>query len=375
MRPRESYTLFLVVGLALMLAILLTFQIYIFSEPARIQVVEAADRLAAQAAGRTLYLDNCTACHGENGEGKVGPALNSLELLKTTSDDTLFNLTRTGVPGTVMPAWGQAFGGPFTDEQVRQAVAFIRAWEPTAPQLEPESTRPDPVRGATIFATTCFICHGENGQGTARAPRLNDPSRLDDFGEAWYRSTIANGRPAKGMPTWGTVLSPKQINDLVALLMAWRDGQVVEANIPLSKHLARALFALQQFDPLDAEFHLMAALDDAKGKAAEDIRTALDLIRAKDRAAAEARLLAMLPPEDMGKELFGAYCAACHGEDGTGGIGKNLHANAFVQSKSDGDLIAFILAGRPGTAMDGFEGILTPEQLSNVVALIRTWQK
>ncbi|HET7090524.1 MAG TPA: cytochrome c, partial [Anaerolineae bacterium] len=74
------------------------------------------------------------------------------------------------------------------------------------------------------------------------------------------------------------------------------------------------------------------------------------------------------------KELYAAYCASCHAPDGTGGIGKNLRGNTFIQSKSDEELIDFILAGRPGTAMDGFEGILSPEQLINVVALLRTWQ-
>jgi len=375
MRSRETYTPFVAAGLALTLAILATFQVYIWREPARIQAVEAADRLAAETAGHILYLDNCTPCHGENGEGKVGPALNSRELLRLTSDPTLFSLTRTGVPGTLMPAWGQAFGGPFTDEQITQIVAFIRSWEPSAPQIPPVASTPDPVRGATIFANTCFICHGENGQGTERGPKLNDPARLDDFDEAWYRSTIAQGRPAKGMPTWGTVLSPRQIDDLVALLTAWREGRVVEPVIPLPKRLTSALFALQQFDSLDAVFHLTAALDQASPAQAQEIQAVLDLIRAKDRAGAEARLLAMLPPAEMGKELFATYCASCHGADGTGGLGKNLHGNKFIQSKTDTELVAFILAGRAGTAMDGFQGILMDEQLNRVVALLRTWQK
>jgi mono/diheme cytochrome c family protein len=75
-----------------------------------------------------------------------------------------------------MPAWGQTTGGPFTDEQLRQIVAFLRSWEPTAPQIALEINEPDPVRGATIFSTTCFICHGENGMGNERGPRLNDPN-------------------------------------------------------------------------------------------------------------------------------------------------------------------------------------------------------
>lgn len=375
MRPRENYTPFIATGLGLTLAILIVFQMHVLGEPKRIQAVEAADLSAAQAAGRNLYADNCVACHGGNGEGLVGPALNSRELLKMTADETLASLIRTGVPGTVMPAWGQAFGGPFTDEQVSQLVAFIRAWEATAPEATPVVSAPDPVRGATIYANTCFICHGENGQGTDRAPKLNDPATLRDFDDAWYRKTISNGRPAKGMPTWGTVLSPQQIDDVVALFAAWREGQTVMPAISIKRRLRSALFALQQFDQPDAVFHLKAALAQASGPEVKDIQAVLVLAEQKDWAGAQARLLILLPPAEIGEELFTANCAACHGADGTGGLGKNLHASQFIQSRSDDDLTAFVLAGRKGTAMDGFEGILTPEELSYIVALLRTWQK
>lgn len=375
MRSREDYTPFVAAGLTLTVAILVVFQLYLWREPARIQAVEAADLSAAQAAGRELYADNCVDCHGENGEGQLGPALNSKPLLEMTADPVLLGLIRTGVPGSLMPAWGQAFGGPFTDEQVTALVAFLRAWEPTAPDATPVETAPDPVRGATIFANTCFVCHGENGAGTDHAPALNDPQRLKDFDDAWYRATIAHGRPAKGMPTWGTVLSPQQIDDLVALLAAWREGQDVAPDIPLRRHLGSALFALRQADPLDAVFHLSAALTLAGGDQAQDIQAALDLIRGKDLAGAQARLIAMLPPEEIGEELFQTYCAACHGADGRGGLGKDLHDNRFIQSKSDEELVAFVLAGRKGTAMDGFEGVLSAEELGNVIALLRAWQK
>jgi mono/diheme cytochrome c family protein len=375
MRPHENHTPFVATGFGLTLAILAIFQIYLWREPGRIQAVEAADLSRAQAAGSELYADNCAACHGEGGEGNVGPALNSRTLLKTTADDTLVSLIRTGVPGTVMPAWGQAYGGPLTDQQAAQLVAFIRAWEATAPEIVPVVTKPDPVRGATIFAETCFICHGENGQGTDRAPRLNDPATLRDFDNAWYRNTIAHGRPAKGMPTWGTVLAPQQIDDLVALIAAWREGQTVMPLISMRRHLRRALFAVQQFDQPDAMFHLQAALAQAGTAEAPDIQAVIDLLEQKDWAGAQARLLVFLPPEEIGQELFVINCAACHGVEGSGGLGKNLRDNKFIQSQSDDDLTAFIWAGREGTAMDGFEGILTPDDLSYIVTLIRAWQK
>ena len=375
MRPRENYTLFFAVGLGLTLAILVILQAYILREPARIQADVAADLAAAVAAGGELYAENCTSCHGEHGEGQSGPALNSRELLKTTTDKAFVSITRTGVPGTNMPAWGQEFGGPFTDEQAAQLAAFMRAWEPTAPEITPEEKNPDPVRGATLFASACFTCHGENGQGTDTAPALNDPERLNQFDDAWYRATIANGRPAKGMPTWGTVLSPDQIIDLVALIAAWREGQTVMPDISVLNRISSALYAIRQFDRLDAAFHLSAALGQASGSQAEDIQETLDLVENNRLFEAEALLITLFPPEEMGRELFTTNCASCHGADGTGGTAPNLHNNRFTQANSDEDLTAFVLAGRSGTAMDGFEGILREEDVFNLIALMRTWQE
>jgi hypothetical protein len=56
-------------------------------------------------------------------------------------------------------------------------------------------------------------------------------------------------------------------------------------------------------------------------------------------------------------------------------MGTILHANSFVQANDDEELLDFILVGRRGSAMDGFEGILTEEELINLVILLRSWQE
>lgn len=374
MRPNENFQSYIFVIFGLTLATLFTFQVYIWREPFRLSLDREAERTAAEKAGQTLYTKNCVACHGKNGEGAVGPALNERSFLQSTVDEILFGLIRTGVPGTLMPAWSQAFGGPFTDEQVSQIVTFIRAWEATAPFIKPQVELPDAVRGATIYERTCFVCHGKNGLGTDVAPALNNQERLQKLNDAWYRNTIMRGRPAKGMPTWGTVLSPMQINDLVALLAAWREGRAVAADIPLATFVTNALFAIRDFDRPDALFYLKAALSLADNTQAGEVQSIITLVEENHLFEAESRLIALLPPEEMGKASFSSNCAPCHGDDGTGGMGPNLRGNDFVLSKSDDELIQFILAGRQGTAMDGFDGILGIEEITNIIALIRAWQ-
>ena len=222
MKTGENYVRLVAIAFVLSIGILLAFQIYILREPERVQAVLAADQAGRVARGEKLFADNCVQCHGPKGEGDIGPALNHRTLLKSTSDEVFFNLIGGGVPGTSMPSWSQTDGGPFTDEQIRDLVAFIRHWEPTATDLAKPTPTPDIARGASLFATVCYACHGPKGEGTNHAPPLNSKELLTQFDDAWLRQTITKGRPAQGMPTWGKVLAPTQIDALVLFIRSWQ---------------------------------------------------------------------------------------------------------------------------------------------------------
>jgi mono/diheme cytochrome c family protein len=83
----------------------------------------------AAAAGAEVFRTNCEMCHGPQGHGD-GPAGQSLEpkpgnlaqVQTGAEDDYLFWRIHDGKPGTSMVAWK----GILTDEQIWQAVAFIR---------------------------------------------------------------------------------------------------------------------------------------------------------------------------------------------------------------------------------------------------------
>lgn len=80
-----------------------------------------------------------------------------------------------------------------------------------------------------------------------------------------------------------------------------------------------------------------------------------------------------------GAELYKIYCSSCHGETGLGdGIaGASLQpapSNLVkLQSAVEDDFLFWrIRAGKDGTAMVGWKGILSDEQIWQVVAFIRT---
>ena len=56
----------------------------------------------------------------------------------------------------------------------------------------------------------------------------------------------------------------------------------------------------------------------------DQIRAVIDLIKANHLFEAESRPIALLPPTEMGKELYESNCAPCHESDGSGELGKKL---------------------------------------------------
>ena len=129
----RSTNQWMVWGLVLMAVLILIFPLYLWYEPS--SRAEAFDdhqeSLAEQ--GADLYGFNCAGCHGADGEGGLGPALNSQQFLVVTEDEQITALIAVGIPGSPMPAFALDFGGPLTSEQIRAITAYLRSLEPTAP--------------------------------------------------------------------------------------------------------------------------------------------------------------------------------------------------------------------------------------------------
>ncbi len=93
------------------------------------------------------------------------------------------------------------------------------------------------VRGGIVFKNYCIVCHGERGDGLARAAKLHGIANLAINPQSikYYNKIIREGGAAVGrsefMPPWGDELSKEQINDVVSYLMVVGDtmyrGEVV----------------------------------------------------------------------------------------------------------------------------------------------------
>jgi mono/diheme cytochrome c family protein len=75
-----------------------------------------------------------------------------------------------------------------------------------------------------------------------------------------------------------------------------------------------------------------------------------------------------------GEQTFATYCVSCHGPGAEGGaLGPSL-ISADVTAKDDDYYRETIKNGRAGTAMPAWAGTLSPQDIENVIAWLRSKQ-
>jgi cytochrome c oxidase cbb3-type subunit III len=181
-----------------------------------------------------LYSENCAGCHGPEGRGNCALALANPVYLAVVDDDTLRRVTAQGVHGTLMPPFARSAGGMLTDDQIDILVNGIRtrwgradAVSGATPPPYASNTTGDPKRGAEVYSTFCFSCHGPNGEGTEKSASIVDGSYLALVSDQSLRSTVIAGRPELGQPDWrncvpGRPMTPEEVTDVVAWLSSQR---------------------------------------------------------------------------------------------------------------------------------------------------------
>ncbi len=152
--------------------------------------------------GRSLYQRYCAQCHGARGDEVEGVELRSKEFLQREGQEVLKEIAQEGHGG--MPAFGQKFGGPFTDDEIRALTAYL--------QLSAEGIA---ASGQTLFDNYCSSCHGPKGDKMPTV-RLNDP---DFFGKLEHEEVLQTIREGKaGMPAFSVARGgPLSFEEILAV--------------------------------------------------------------------------------------------------------------------------------------------------------------
>ncbi len=181
----------------------------------------------------TLYGENCSGCHGANGEHGAATDLANPEYEALIDDSSLRDVIANGDDGTLMPGFGTRAGGTLTDAQIDALVQGMRArWRKpnafggqTPPPYKPAHPG-DITKGQSVYEEACARCHGVVGKQPGQAGSILDGSFLALINEQMVRTTIIAGRPDIGEPDWRGHIPGRPMTDLeIADVSAWLIAQ------------------------------------------------------------------------------------------------------------------------------------------------------
>ncbi|MFN7928802.1 MAG: c-type cytochrome [Blastocatellia bacterium] len=115
--------------------------------------------------GKKLYVNQCALCHGIEGTGGKGPALNVPKLQRASTEAELAQMIRRGLPGSEMPGFWA-----LSEREVQQLVGYVQSLGRTEPVTLPG----DVARGQKLYDAHCTACHIVRGQGGVAGPELTE---------------------------------------------------------------------------------------------------------------------------------------------------------------------------------------------------------
>jgi cbb3-type cytochrome c oxidase subunit III len=180
----------------------------------------------------------CAQCHGDRGAGGVSPYVPALQGLAPGL--TVAQLTSTiehgaGVSSNptrpFMPIWH----GVIAKQQIAALVAYMKAGFPAVQYADPvpvPGDQGDIAAGQALYQRySCINCHGPNGLGGVPNPQSPDTVIPPLVGKGFHgefsdkdiaqiirTGSVIGKAPIVSMPHWGTILSDKQIAQLVAYI-------------------------------------------------------------------------------------------------------------------------------------------------------------
>ncbi len=417
----------LTAGLILTMAIMVIIVVVWVREPGRIANEAERQKARSIERGAVLFGSYCAGCHGLRGEGVAGltPPLNVEDLWAGRADiqfygtlhDYLYLTSAAGHTKFGMPAWADDYGGPLRGDQIEDLVRFIMNWQGPQPEgVRPEATptpegapaeevvapprEADPVNGAALFANWCAACHGPGGDGTNLGPPINRAGVLakdDDF----LSIITSEGIPGTSMIDFKKRLTAQEIEDVIAFMRTWEprqpaapgEGDPARGTTLYIGNCAPCHGSNGEGDALGPPLNLTDVLvkdDDflrtitregIPGTAMIDFGTRMnaqdidDVIAFMRTWQPKARPRLGEGDAENGAKVYASSCAACHGSDGEGtAIGPALN-RAELLAKGDDFLRVITREGISGTSMVAFEDRLTDQEIEDIIAFFRNWQR
>ena len=160
------------------------------------------------AQGKKLYNNQCALCHGIEGTGGRGPALNQPKLRHAPTQAALIKVIQEGIPGTEMPDFWS-----LNNDEARQVAAYVRSLG----RVQQVKLPGNAARGQQLFETkgNCLACHVVRGTGGVAGPELTeiglrrgaahlraavlDPNAATPEGFLIVTVTTANGQRVRGV--------------------------------------------------------------------------------------------------------------------------------------------------------------------------------
>jgi ubiquinol-cytochrome c reductase cytochrome c subunit len=179
--------------------------------------------------GVELYAENCLACHGPRGEARLDTHPAFAQAISYSLEFP--TLVAQGVEGTYMGPWGVNYGGPLSDEEVLDLMAYAETWSgdevpPLPAPVVPEGLSADAAAGAELYQVNCQGCHGPMGEGRGLALYPAIPPNSDvitatrrGVGDSMPPFADANGGP----------LSDDEINQIMAYVRTWERPTALQA--------------------------------------------------------------------------------------------------------------------------------------------------
>lgn len=182
--------------------------------------------------GEQLYSNHCSACHGADGDGGVGVPLALPDFQYGVTNDYLEKTIRLGRPGRIMPAFTK-----LKDDEVKAIIKHLRNWAPGKPfKYSNKTIKGDLKHGKQLYAKSCAVCHGANGEGgkgtgvtfsrprdlPVIAPAINNSGFLASAPDIMIKTVLMNGR--EGTPMLSFLkqgLSEKDIDDVVTYVRSF----------------------------------------------------------------------------------------------------------------------------------------------------------